>query len=692
LQGGNPLLSEGGKTIKMGSKRVERIKQEARVNNATVGTLLVSGGIFLAMSLSGRQTPMLEYCFKPETHDPASAAQFCTDEKRYLMPLYPWDSSSEQPSNPEFQEGWKLPPKATPVGIIDPDNPYKWLWGILATVSIGGAYALSVARERKLTQYLPMYRQQVQEYWIRNQIGSWLRLRKRAIEAQTLEKKFQHAANVDLELFEWVTARAAKQKQFQLMSPQEIQVYIAETRRRAELEAQRQAEEVTGIRQHGEQGQLPGQSLDQVNDPSDKVNAGEEHQGLGGSTGETSASPSGESGNIPPDKWTPYRQIGEAIIRSMVVSDKSVLVASGTGTGKTTTENYYLKKFRERYPRCHVYALLNKNDKLYGVPENNRFVFAPEKLNQLPTGKGSEEERGQIIKDLLEPLFTVYGMYLVRKDLPEDEREELKVKEPVRLILGDWYGTYQELQARLKETELQLILSMIRQIVTIGRSCGVGLYVDTQSDKLDSLGLANDASIRLSLDIYSQGFIYYEDGEEKGELQTIRLVFKNDSICSAEDRDTIAKIYFMLCDAIRNKELKTPIIFTTVGAKPRIGIVPKLSGETDLKDKQVLDQIISQLNQSYLRDEFMVPTPNGEPEAPTEPEETEEERVQKILSSKDVYQRIFDYLRGKGKKTPHEIQKAVRNWRVPEIRNALNELVRHQIVNNEGGDEYSLKE
>jgi hypothetical protein len=53
----------------------------------------------------------------------------------------------------------------------------------------------------------------------------------------------------------------------------------------------------------------------------------------------------------------------------------------------------------------------------------------------------------------------------------------------------------------------------------------------------------------------------------------------------------------------------------------------------------------------------MVPTPNGEPEAPTEPEETEEERVQKILSSKDVYQRIVDYLRGKGKKTPHEIQK-----------------------------------
>jgi hypothetical protein len=36
---------------------------------------------------------------------------------------------------------------------------------------------------------------------------------------------------------------------------------------------------------------------------------------------------------------------------------------------------------------------------------------------------------------------------------------------------------------------------MIRQIITIGRDMGVGLVVDTQSANLDSLGLANDASI-----------------------------------------------------------------------------------------------------------------------------------------------------------------------------------------------------
>jgi hypothetical protein len=673
------------KVRKMGSRRVEKIKQEARINNLVVGLLIISGGIFLTMSLSGRQTTLIEYCFKPKIQN---TAKFCTEEKRYLMP-YGWGNSSRQPSNPEFQEEWQLPEKATPLDIIEPDNPQKWLWSILAALSFGGAYALSKGREKKLTQYLPTYRQQVEEYWVRSQIGSWLRLRKKTIEATNLEEKFRYAAEVDQELFQWSARRAAKQKQFQLMSPEEIAVYIEETQRRALAEATNQAREVTGIGngEQKKQGQLPGQSLDEITSPKDKVSSAPEQESLE----ESSGSDSPGSGTVATDKWAPYREVGEGIIRSMIVSDKSVLVASGTGTGKTTTENYYLKKFRERYPKCRIYALLNKNDELYGIPEKNRFVFNPEKLNQLPTGKGSEEERGRIIRDLLEPLFIVYGAYLTRKDLAEAEREELKNKEPIRLILADWYGTYQELQARLKkDTELPLILSMVRQIITIGRSCGVGLYVDTQSDKLESLGLVNDASIRMSLDIYSQGFIYYEDGEEKGELQTIRLVFRNDSICSAEDRERIASAYSSLCDAISKREIKTPIIFTTVGSKPRIGIVPNLSEETNLKDEKMLNEIISKLNKSYLIQEFLMPNQEKEEEVPRE--ESEEERIEKILQQKDIYSRIVSYLKGKGKKTPHEIQKVIRNWTTPEVRNALNELSKEKIVINEGKDEYRLRE
>ena len=151
----------------------------------------------------------------------------------------------------------------------------------------------------------------------------------------------------------------------------------------------------------------------------------------------------------------------------------------------------------------------------------------------------------------------------------------LKESLPVRLILGNWYGTYQELQARLFPQELQSVLSKSRQIITIGRDMGVGMYVDTQSDKLDAVGIAGDASIRQSLNIYSQGFIYYEDGEEKGELQTMRLVFENSKICSGEERKEIEQIYQKLAKAIKDGEINTPIIFTSVGYRLRIDIVPR---------------------------------------------------------------------------------------------------------------------
>jgi hypothetical protein len=159
---------------------------------------------------------------------------------------------------------------------------------------------------------------------------------------------------------------------------------------------------------------------------------------------------------------------------------------------------------------------------------------------------------------------------------------------------------------------------MIRQIITIGRDMGVGLVVDTQSANLDSLGLANDASIRQSLDIFSQGFIYYKDGEEKGELQTIRLMFANKSICSPEDREAIALTYNALADAIKEGKLKTPIIFTSVGSRPRLGIVPELTDGIATTTNIDWQDVARRLDAQYLRSEFgvIVPEPSEPPSEP----------------------------------------------------------------------------
>jgi hypothetical protein len=257
----------------------------------------------------------------------------------------------------------------------------------------------------------------------------------------------------------------------------------------------------------------------------------------------------------------------------MGISDKSALNAAGTGAGKTTTENEYLKRLCAKSPNIELKALLNKNDKLYGVKPENITIFRPELFDHL----GTERDALEII---LKPLFEVYQIFLHRKGLPIAERDRLRREKPVRCILGDWYATFQELKARLSGRDapkLQIILSIIRQILTVGRDSGVGLIVDSQSANLGDLGIADSAPIRGSLDVYSQGYIYYEGGESKGELQTIRLIFQNDSICGKEHRKLIAEAYQLLAQAVENGEIDTPIIFTSVGAFPRIGILPRLA-------------------------------------------------------------------------------------------------------------------
>jgi len=492
--------------------------------------------------------------------------------------------------------------KATRLRILPATTPYKWMWGMASTALIGTAYGLSKARERKLIEYLPQYRETVKQSWVMTKLSNWQQERRVMLEAFNTDRKRQYAADLDFQLWQFGADRAARSKQLSMLSPEEIAIFTEQARLQAQAEAQAQMQQVTGH----PQAQLPGQSLDEVNDPSDKLNA------------EKSDPDNDAKAPTEGDQFSEYRRIGQSIIKSMVVSDKSLLIASGTGTGKSTTEQYFLQQFVSRYPQSQIYALLNKNDDLFGVRRERLVVFSPEALQDMPSDK---EARTALLKQLLAPLIAVYDIFLTRKQKPTSERQRLKESNPVRLVLGDWYGTYQELQARLTKDELQGILSMIRQIITIGRDMGVGLVVDTQSANLDSLGLANDASIRQSLDIFSQGFIYYQDTEEKGELQTIRLMFNNKSICSPEDREAIALAYNALADAIKDGFLKTPIIFTSVGSRPRLGIVPELTDALATKTNIDWNEVARHLDAQYLRSEFgvIVPEPNEPNEPPSEP-------------------------------------------------------------------------
>jgi hypothetical protein len=201
------------------------------------------------------------------------------------------------------------------------------------------------------------------------------------------------------------------------------------------------------------------------------------------------------------------------------------------------------------------------------------------------------------------------------------------------------------------------------------------------------LGLANDASIRQSLDIFSQGFIYYEEGEEKGELQTIRLMFDNKSICSPEDRVAIALTYNLLADAIKDAKLKTPIIFTSVGSRPRLGIVPELNGEIGTKTNVNWNDIARQLDVQYLRSEFMFA-----PELEPEPKEVNEVALTEAQSL------IIQYAKEKQKEwlTPSfftnnkEYFKSWKSDRIIELFSQLAELGYGETISAHGTVKFKL--
>jgi hypothetical protein len=653
-------------------------RREARLNNLVVAGLVASGAIAFGCSLQGRQTELIEYCFKPN-NDP----QYCTPEKRYLMAA---DEFNRITSDPTSIDDRIFAKHVTRLRVIPPTNPYKWLWSLTSFGFFGAAGALSKARERKLMEYLPTYRESVKQSWALNRLEHWLRERGEMLNAYNTDRKRQYAADLDFQLWKFGSDRAARAKQLSMLSPEEILVFQQEARKAALAEAQKQREAAT---QPKPQPQLPGQSLDEITDPSDKLEA-EEILDAAISAGDTTNPTSAASS----DPFSEYRLTGQSIFRSMVVSDKSILIASGTGTGKSTTEEYYLQQFVRKYPKATIYALLNKNDNLYGVEPKNKLVFSPEVFGAMPSEKA---ERAEIIESAVAPLFSVYRIFLKRKQLTTAERKQLKESQPIRLVLGDWYGTYQELQARLTKDELQGVLSIIRQIITIGRDMGIGLVIDTQSANLDSLGLVSDASIRQSLDIFSQGFIYHQDGEEKGELQTIRLMFSNKSICSPEDREAIAAGFKVLSDAIRDGHLKTPIIFTSVGSRPRLGIVPELSEGmqiTNIDWKKVdWSDIASRLETGYLISEFMIEPPSEEENPEDEDSEEIEEStksplgqaaqtVLKIIEAATKYPISFESIR-KSRRWSSKPDSQI-------LRNALQELMDAALITGDEETGYSL--
>lgn len=266
---------------------------------------------------------------------------------------------------------------------------------------------------------------------------------------------------------------------------------------------------------------------------------------------------------VTPPQWAPKPTVSQPatpqafscpMLDEIVSSKRSTVAAAPSGTGKSVSRAYVLSQFNQKYPDGEIYVISQKNDSFQGLREAGRLqVF--DIMNPAAA---------------FEQLKIVFDVFDDRRKALEGDRGAFDSK-PVRLLIDDWHSIYDSIKGtEYYKKELKQLLSTI---VTVGREMNVCLWIDTQSYNLASLGLAEDANIRLSLNITCQGYSFVDsEGMLQGDYAMISNLLANRYLVP-EGADLLKTQYEQL--KAQSKAQKTPVIFTSVG-RPRLALLPDL--------------------------------------------------------------------------------------------------------------------
>ncbi|MBW4565927.1 MAG: DUF87 domain-containing protein [Mojavia pulchra JT2-VF2] len=245
----------------MDKQELQRLKSNGQLNNAIVAVLTTAGLVCGAFAFSGRQTDLVEYCFRPQKlTNRRNARNYCNAHQRYIMPEPEFNAWERQPMNPLYQDGWTLPAKATRLRTIPANNPEKYLWGLAGAGCFGVALLLSKGREGRLLHELPGYREEVKTSWFHALIAESLKRR-----------KVEYAAEIDYQLYQFAATRTARERQLAMLTPEELAVYQEKVRLQSSIESASLLQQATGT----PAAALPGQSMADIANPGDKVQSAE---------------------------------------------------------------------------------------------------------------------------------------------------------------------------------------------------------------------------------------------------------------------------------------------------------------------------------------------------------------------------------------------------------------------------------
>jgi hypothetical protein len=417
-------------------------------------------------------------------------------------------------------------------------NPHKALWMLLSACGFGGASVMlrslqnserqlagyeAIAEKRDLAKGEIAARQELLEDY-----------RGVAISEVHLQADLEAAAN----------DRAVVLRQCEVLGEADIKIaqldaeeaiFEAET---AGLSEDKKLEYLEFLRNQKTPFLLTGtQTLDSISHPGDKVEAG--------------AAPAIEAN----PNLQIARQIAAKILNSLAGINTSIFLAAPTRCGKTHTLHKWLRDLTTRFPEAEIYVIAQKYEDFSGVPRSRICIFDP-----------------LFPEESMRFLDEVYKKLLVRKSKPATE--ETYRDRPIKIILEDWFATYQCLVQKRNAQLWEDKAAKLGSIATVGGQYNVAYFICTQSFNIASSGVA-DSNIRLNLALLAQGLVRTTaNGEEQGSYGVIEQMLNNPNvIANKAHRDLLsADLSLLIPDSMAEQ---TPVILSTIG-NPGLGLMPRI--------------------------------------------------------------------------------------------------------------------
>jgi hypothetical protein len=395
----------------------------------------------LAMNYTDNRSTVgyTQVCFKPTNPKILKAAEkkgitYCTSDKRFWISdpiLLDW-----QRNKPEFYN------KLTRLKSLPPQTKDKWIYGAFAVAGGLGMVGLGAARLNLINKLAPGYRKEVHAKWHRDGVRNGVQMASDAIDGRyaVQHKLTQAEANFG-------------RYQAAILTPEEIlatqQAYL-DAESQARMQGIQDAQYVAG----NEQAQLPGQSLDDVNNPSDKVKSSNENLNIKPALIQTL-----ENSAIAP------------ILKAGVLK-----VIGGQGSGKTTLVNGGLLRYRLHEGHKLIIINSHKSFDMYAGLEPH-LVSDTEFY---ATGKSDPERAKSLVDGLQKVLSVLEARYTEYQNKPQGTYDHY----PITILIeecGEWSGL-------LGEKALPLIQTFWQKMFVACRKAKLFPIITAQDDTMAMFG------------------------------------------------------------------------------------------------------------------------------------------------------------------------------------------------------------